>query len=1010
MAILHGNWVHQPPRAGFFLWAETWRQVPRRRKRDEQPAIHPYALDLAELLQHLSEQFPVLQLRTSKPASQTLVLPSTLENVLYSASPPPETGKVALEVWVVEGLWLDAPQAFELLLNVPLGSTDTSIGNDLRFWSQCARWVLDLMVRAKYLPSLEVHNGDGAVARWRPLLDSAGDQARLKDFAARLPDACRSATPEVAPVDLVRSFLEAVLDARVRALLSSEPPDPRTLPGGAVRPWLQALASPQPQLRACDAATVELSEILSSWEAPLRYQGRVRTGFVLEPPEGAERSWALNFKLRLGDDPAAPLLDAVQVWALPGDEQETFLAGLGLASRIFAPIERGLLVPQPERCTLSTPEAFQFLKAATWRLRESGFDVLLPDSLSEMGALRNRLGLKLEAVSGRNANVSPGLGMQSLLNFRWELSLGGQPISREQFERLAATAEPLVKVDSAWVELRPQDVRAARKFFETRQDQVGLSLEHVLRLGFGDAQTIAGLPIVNFDSSGPIQQLLETLTDQRKLKPIDEPPGFRGTLRPYQKLGVGWLSFLQQWGLGACLADDMGLGKTIEMIAMLLHLKARQELDGPVLLICPTSVMGNWEREVSKFAPELKVHVHHGARRPKGRNFVEMAARTNVVVSSYALVQRDSRDLKRVEWLGLVLDEAQNIKNPEAKQTQAIRELTARFRTALTGTPVENRLAELWSILDFLNPGYLGARNFFQRRFAVPIEKYGDRASANALRALVQPFILRRLKSDPQIIQDLPEKQETNVFCPLTAEQAALYERVVNESLTKIESSTGIQRRGAVLATLVKLKQVCNHPSHYLGDAEPLGERSGKLRRLEEMLEEVLADEERALIFTQFAEWGHLLQAHLSRQLGSEVFFLFGGTSKNQREAMIDRFQRDPQAPRIFILSLKAGGVGLNLTRANHVFHFDRWWNPAVENQATDRVFRIGQTKNVQVYKFVCTGTLEERISALIESKKALAEQVVSAGENWLSEMSTDQLRQLLVLDRSEIVDTDEGE
>jgi SNF2 family DNA or RNA helicase len=338
-----------------------------------------------------------------------------------------------------------------------------------------------------------------------------------------------------------------------------------------------------------------------------------------------------------------------------------------------------------------------------------------------------------------------------------------------------------------------------------------------------------------------------------------------------------------------------------------------------------------------------------------------------------------------------------------------VRQLEATFRIALTGTPVENRLQELWSILDFLNPGYLGPRQFFQRRFAIPIEKYGDAASLKTLRSLVQPFILRRLKSDRTIIQDLPEKQEMTEFCGLSAEQAKLYEKLVTESLAEIESAQGIQRRGMILALLVKLKQVCNHPGQFLKEAtlqEP--QRSGKLIRLEEMLDEALSEGDRALIFTQFAEWGKLLKPHLEKYLGREIFFLYGSTSKKQREEMIDRFQHDPQGPPIMILSLKAGGTGLNLTRANHVFHFDRWWNPAVENQATDRVFRIGQTRNVQVHKFVCTGTLEEKIHDMIESKKALAEQVVGAGENWLTELDTDQLRQLLVLERNAVIDEDE--
>ncbi|NER83727.1 MAG: DEAD/DEAH box helicase, partial [Leptolyngbya sp. SIO1D8] len=456
----------------------------------------------------------------------------------------------------------------------------------------------------------------------------------------------------------------------------------------------------------------------------------------------------------------------------------------------------------------------------------------------------------------------------------------------------------------------------------------------------------------------------------------------------------------------ACLADDMGLGKTIQLIAFLLTLRQSDLLTAPVLLICPTSVLGNWEREIRKFAPDLKVLMHHGDKRSHGAVFTRKAKTSNIVLTSYALVQRDLKDFERVEWQGLVLDEAQNIKNPDAKQSKAVRQIDAQFRIALTGTPVENRLAELWSIMDFLNPAYLGPKNFFQRRFATPIERYGDTASLKTLRSLVQPFILRRLKTDRSIIQDLPEKQEMTVFCGLSEEQAQLYQAAVDKSLEEIEASEGVQRRGMILGLLTRLKQICNHPSQFLAEKKAVSSnRSGKLLRFDEMVEELLDEGDRALIFTQYADWGKRLKAHLEALFNQETLFLYGSTSKAKREEMVDRFQHDPSGPRLFILSLKAGGVGLNLTRANHVFHFDRWWNPAVENQATDRAFRIGQTKTVQVHKFVCTGTLEEKIHDMIESKKALSEQVVGAGEQWLTELDTDQLRNLLLLDRSAVID-----
>ncbi|WP_341733275.1 SNF2-related protein [Microcoleus sp. EPA2] len=1093
-------------------------------------------------------------------------------------------------------------------------------------------------------------------------------------------------------------------------------------------------------------------------------------------------------------------------------------------------------------------------------------------------------------VSGGAPEINPplvrggkgGLGLQSLLSFKWELTIGGQRISKAEFDRLVGLNSPLVEINGEWVELRAPDVRAAQTFFASRKEQMTLSLEDALRLANGDSQTIEKLPVVNFEASGQLQELLNTLNNNEAVSAI-EPASFRGKLRPYQALGVGWLAFLERWGLGACLADDMGCGKcilpqnilfvngflqkaaqiweayagktefdgegfwaepneqllvnsinqetgkiveanirrlyrqqvqeklrtiklqdgsnititrrhkllgrdgwtnefkvgdyvcvpaklywegkpedpdlvkflawqiaegyeqrnqaalkiaqkdatvleelrvtlhristkygikinnpavrtpgkqrlvylsvcsreyqtfleskgyewgklsaeksfpqfimqanldsiriflknyfdaegsvllntrnieissvspllmqqlstllrrfgiwlrisakqkratngsgifctyyigtfggnsvrifldeigfgypekqrkleliceatcntnvegipvsdivasaveitklplrhlgmhnpvyingsqqfshtsltrvvggmdnildgsaeqeyrqlklskwtnqtleayanldtqqlqtirqslqvvldqevfycrieeiedfeyegwvydfevgkhhnfvannilchnTVQLIGFLLHLQENNSLEWPTLLVCPTSVLGNWEREVKKFGPTLKVLLHHGEKRAKGKAFATAIKGKDLIITSYSLVFRDAKEIQNTKWQGLVLDEAQNIKNSESQQSKIVRQIETSFKIALTGTPVENRLQELWSILEFLNPGYLGARNFFQRRFAIPIEKYGDRESLQSLRSLVRPFILRRLKTDKSIIQDLPEKQEMTVFCGLATEQAILYQQIVEKSIAELESAEGIQRRGMILALLVRLKQLCNHPALLTGKENPKSlaiksQESGKLQRLLEMLEEVVAEGDRSLIFTQFAEWGKLLKPHLEKHLGREVLFLYGGIKQQQREEMIDRFQHDPQGPPIMILSLKAGGTGLNLTRATHVFHYDRWWNPAVENQATDRVFRIGQTRNVQVHKFVCTGTLEEKIHDMIESKKALAEQVVSAGENWITELDTDQLRNLLILDRNAIIESSDEE
>ncbi len=1061
----------------FFVWGEIWRRIdPIEIPAGSSNVNHPFAMaeeELRELLRslHTSKsltwdvaEFPLQELvaaeqsgtrkRKATAAStaasvrwQTVGFTVPTQRSENSALPQhsaasEEDVHASLELfsWQVQGIRLTAIEALQFLQSLPLSSVlddeNSWLGDDLRFWSHLARWQLDLSARAKFLPILE--NG---VVRWQVLLDSAVDQAHFDRFCRQIPGACRAywdadhdleADVSIATSQaLIFDFLNSTIAAQIRAIAARTAVPTATFPKDLpLREWLQALGQ-IPTVERSDLFEIpargRLESALTQWIAPLQQHltpqlASFRTCFYLNPPVPGQSEWMLEYFLQAIDDPEF-LVGARTVWNNPVDQlkymgrtieqpQESLLAGLGLASRLYPLIEPSLHVQQPQACRLNPMQVYEFLKSMAWRLQDSGFGVVLPPSLSNQQGWANRLGLRVQAETP-TLKKNQRLGLQSLLNFKWELTIGGQRLSKAEFDRLVDLNSPLVEINGEWVELRQQDVKAAQTFFESRKDQMALSLEDALRISTGDTQMVEKLPVVGFEANGALQELINALTSgNQNVEAIAIPDTFQGELRPYQVRGASWLAFLERWGLGACLADDMGLGKTIQFITLMLHLKAQEVLEHPTLLVCPTSVLGNWERELKKFAPSLKAVLHHGDRRPQGKAFAKAVKGQDLVITSYSLVHRDTKDLQTVTWQGIVLDEAQNIKNSEAKQSQAVRQLETQFRIALTGTPVENRLSELWSILDFLNPGYLGPRNFFQRRFAIPIERYGDTASLQTLRGLVQPFILRRLKTDRSIIQDLPDKQEMTVFCGLTAEQAALYQKLVDQSLVDIESAEGIQRHGLILALLVRLKQVCNHPGLIKGGS-PKGElgdtglqvHSGKLQRLEEMLEEVWAEGDRCLIFTQFAEWGKLLQAHLQQRFNREVLYLYGSTSRKQREEMVDRFQNDPQAPRIFILSLKAGGVGLNLTRANHVFHFDRWWNPAVENQATDRVFRIGQTRNVQVHKFVCTGTLEERIHELIESKKALSEQVVGAGESWLTELGTDQLRSLLLLDRTAIIE-----
>ncbi|MXQ63405.1 hypothetical protein GQ466_05095 [Actinomadura rayongensis] len=445
------------------------------------------------------------------------------------------------------------------------------------------------------------------------------------------------------------------------------------------------------------------------------------------------------------------------------------------------------------------------------------------------------------------------------------------------------------------------------------------------------------------------------------------------------------------------VAGGMLCHNTAQTLALLASERADGEKPGPTLLIGPMSLVGNWQREAARFTPKLRVYVHHGGGRRRGDGLAEAVRDVDLVLTTYGTAARDAEVLAGVAWRRVVCDEAQALKNSGTRQARAVRGIPARTRIALTGTPVENHLTELWSIMEFANPGLLGPRAAFRERFAVPIEKDGDEQAARALRRITQPFVLRRLKTDPAIISDLPEKQEMKVYCNLTAEQASLYQATLEDMLLQISEADAKQRRGLVLATMAKLKQVCNHPAQLLKDGSRLPGRSGKLERLEEICAEVLAQGEKALVFTQYAEFGSMLRPYLAARLERPVLWLHGGTSRQARDDLVRHFQEDPE-PAIFLLSLKAAGTGLTLTAANHVVHVDRWWNPAVEDQATDRAFRIGQTRDVQVRKFVCAGTLEERVDEMIERKKSLAEAIVGTGEDWLADLSVAELRDVLRL------------
>ena len=629
-------------------------------------------------------------------------------------------------------------------------------------------------------------------------------------------------------------------------------------------------------------------------------------------------------------------------------------------------------------------------------LESEGFELSIPgvESMQRLAAH-----VTLQEVTGSEST-------RPWFEFRWNLALGETVLSRKEFDELVDAKTPLVFLDKRPVLLSPKD-RQALADFKKRMADTGerVSFFEALRLRLGGAAHLHGLAMETIASTPRLEQLLDNLERSRAVEGRPMPKGFLGELRPYQQRGHSWLYYLVDQGFGACLADDMGLGKTVQAIAVMLDWRKRAAKAGCLLIVCPVSVLGNWRRELIRFAPELRTTLHHGKTRAETpEEFQKILDSHDVMLTSYNLLQRDEELLTACTFEGVILDEAQNIKNPTTKQSRVARTLRGNFRVALTGTPLENRPLDLWSIMDFLNEGLLGSRTQFMQTLEHPIVKQRRQSSMSALARLVRPFVLRRLKTDSEIVADLPEKTEQIVASTLTREQAILYESVVRKGLQEVErAQEGIARRGAILTTLLRLKQVCNHPAHYLGDGSSLHSRSGKLDLLTEMLEEALEEGDRCLVFTQFKEMGSLLKTHVEERMGGTVLFLHGSVPQKERDTMVADFQESrPDGPKVFVLSLKAGGTGLNLTAANRVFHFDRWWNPAVEDQATDRAFRIGQQRNVFVHKFVCTGTLEERIQQMLDRKREVADNLLAAGENWITELSNEDLKKLLALDRRE--------
>ncbi|HWB19959.1 MAG TPA: DEAD/DEAH box helicase [Phycisphaerales bacterium] len=1096
MLVLHANWTKE----GLFLWGESSEAYAQMRvggmslyesaaggaQVAVQATVHPFAASADALRESLGTLIGAETSSLARTAECQLQLPVDERGVQASDSMKGAMGGEdegsggLLERVTIPGLMVETRNVPSVLTALSEGTSDIELAPSVQYWGAVLDFSLELLENQRFVPSASPQRTGAVNTSWSAWLDDEDVRARAQKLVDAMPAVCRAVVQGAndAPGALLEDAIMAMADVVVREALIAEQFDEAIADADEADPHVGLLSGLLRERSECsvnESQGLVIARGVGQWVARLDTGRDSRTGRLclrLEEPLIDSRAqsgliavkdgWKLTFHMQSTEDESR-LVAAEDIWSGAanitlvsgtGHEQgtELLLAELTRAARIYPKLEQSLREASPAALSLTTGEAHEFLKDFAAVLEEAGIGVILPDWWQEN---RLAIGLRLivdakEEMPGTaglgvgNAGNVPPLGLQTLINYKWQVAVGDRVLTREDIAAMKAAGATLINIGGQWVEIQRENLDAAAKHLQ-RGDEGEMTLLSALQTAYGQSDQKTGLNILGLDARGWIAQFLGTSTDGLRMQSLIQPDTFVGELRAYQQKGLSWLAFLDSLGFGACLADDMGLGKTIQLIAMLLYERERRtahaqngasktsehkespalSLD-PTLLIVPTSVVVNWVRELQRFAPSLTVHVHHGPERPTGQHFAKAVENKDVCITTYPLVSRDADALRSVRWRRVVLDEAQYIKNPPTKQATAIRSLNTTGRIALTGTPVENRLSELWSIMEFCNPGYLGNPTEFRRRFALPIERHRDQRRTQSLKHLVRPFVLRRLKSDPTVIDDLPDCLETKEFATLTPEQAGLYEEVVRTLIQRVEQTDGIQRRGMVLAALVRLKQICDHPdlmisatanaSAVLGDGgdmivdadeshivrtdaiAALSSRSGKAQRLMVLLDEVLASDGRALVFTQFRQMGHLLAAMLQRELGREALFLHGGTPSAKRQAMIDRFQSASGECPVFILSLRAGGLGLNLTAANHVFHYDRWWNPAVEAQATDRAYRIGQTRTVHVHKFVCAGTLEERIDQMIEQKTELARNIIGSGEQWLTELSTGQLRDLLML------------
>jgi superfamily II DNA or RNA helicase len=919
-----------------------------------------------------------------RPDGDTLPVTATASVTDLTVVVPSVDGVDGVEPQSVPAVLVPVRTALPVLMRARTGAQGH---RSAVFWGAAATHALHLVARGLLLPGLSPGDHDA----WRTGPLRAQDVEAVRRLAAAMPPEAHAVPlagsgplrlPD--PEQLLRAFLDAVADTLPRS------PAAPLVTGGP------AYASPEPVRLPEQRAWA--ADVAAGHDAGVRLSLRIEADGLADAEDGptdttgddADVTFRAVLQVHSVSDPAL-VADAGDVWAGgeafgPRARMDALLA-LRRAARAWAPLTPLLSAAVPDAVELADEEVTELLGAGARALAAAGVDVHWPKGLTRELTTRAVVGpADDEPESGKAFAAMPSfLSADALLAFDWSFTLGDRRLSREELDRLAEAKRPVVRLRDQWVLIDPQEVRLAR----SRQDHKVTPVDALGAALTGWAEVDGRR--VEVRPTGWLAALRERLADPEAQRPVEQPAALAATLRDYQRRGLNWLAGMTSLGLGCCLADDMGLGKTITLIALHLHRQTDAQSAGPTLVVCPTSLMGNWQREIERFAPGTPVRRFHGARRG-----LDGLAAGEFVLTTYGTMRLDAPRLAEVPWGMLVADEAQHVKNPHSSTARELRSIGARARVALTGTPVENNLSELWAILDWTTPGLLGRLGTFRRRYAEAVEGGQDPGAADRLARLVRPFLLRRRKSDPGIAPELPPKTETDHAVSLTQEQAALYEAVVREALAEIAGAGSMARRGLIVKLLTGLKQVCNHPAQYLKEERPvIAGRSGKLELLDELLDTIVAEEAGVLVFTQYVQMARLLERHLAAR-GTPSQFLHGGTPVAEREAMVQRFQ-DGEVP-VFLLSLKAAGTGLNLTRAEHVVHYDRWWNPAVEAQATDRAYRIGQTRPVQVHRIIAEGTIEDRIAELLARKRELADAVLGSGEAALTELTDAELADLVEL------------